>query len=170
MPNIVYSPNRSNYRKVAQYHYNLTDEQMLGVDIHHNPPRCEGGRNIPEHLFIYHPITHKSVHDKQAIDWATKSSGNTNGPRGCPPQKTQATQRDIECITLRNEGLTRKEICDRLGLKMHQVKRSIREAMKYHYNNTGKPGPKKGLLQRGGVPKGTDQPNQYTGQNKPSVL
>ena len=141
---IVLSPNTWNYRKVAQYHYNLTDEQMEKIDIHHNPPRCEGGRNIPEHLYIYHPITHKSIHDKQALNWARKSSGNKNGKRGKPPAKTNPTPQELKILKLRQSGLTRKEVADLLGLKEHQVKRAITECSKFGYILHLKSGPKKG--------------------------
>ena len=164
MSAIVLSPNTHNYRKVAQLWYGLTDAQLEGIDVHHNPPRCEGGRNIPEHLFIYHPITHKAVHDKEARDWASKSSGNTNGKRGRPPTKTTPTQLELEVLRRRNLGESRKEISKSLGLSENQVKRSIRECIKFGWKYQGKPGPKPNLPQRGGVAKGTNQPNQYTKQ------
>ena len=49
---IVLSPEVSDYRKVAQKNWGLTDEQMKGKHVHHHPPRSEGGRNIPEHLYV----------------------------------------------------------------------------------------------------------------------
>lgn len=156
---IVLSPNNNNYRKVAQEHYGLTDEQMQNVDVHHNPPRCEGGRNIPEHLYIYHPVTHKLIHDKQAINWARKSSGNKVGKRGKPPIKIEPTQQELYILKLRQSGLSRKEISDKLGLKDYQVKRAVRECIKFGYTFTFKPGPKKGTEQKGGNLLGI---NQYT--------
>jgi len=59
---IVLSLESKNYRKLAQRHYGLTDEQMVGMHVHHNPPRHQGGRNIPEHLFVYHETLHSAVH------------------------------------------------------------------------------------------------------------
>jgi hypothetical protein len=141
---IVLSPNYSNYRKVAQKHYGLTDEQMIEMDVHHNPPRCEGGRNIPEHLYVYHPATHKLIHDKQAINWAKKSKGNSTEKRGKPPKKTEPTSQELLILKCRKLGMSRKEVADLLGLKDHQVKRAISECSKFGYELHLKPGPKKG--------------------------
>ena len=141
---IVLSINKHNYRKVAQQHYGLTDEQMKDIDIHHNPPRCEGGRNIPEHLYIYHPATHKLIHDKQAINWAKKSKGNSTEKRGKPPNKIEPTPQELLILKYRQSGLSRKEVADLLGLKEHQVKRAVRECSKFGYKLYLKSGPKKG--------------------------
>jgi DNA-binding CsgD family transcriptional regulator len=156
---IVLSTDKYNYRKVAQQHYKLTDEQMKDVDVHHNPPRCEGGRNIPEHLYVYHPATHKLIHDKQAINWAKKSKGNSTEKRGKPPKKTEPTQKELSILKYRQSGLSRKEVADLLGLKEYQVKRAIRECSKFGYELHLKSGPKKGCEQRGGNIRGV---NQYT--------
>jgi len=160
--NLVLSPTHSNYRKAAQEYYHLTDEQMIGIDVHHNPSVCEGGRNIPEHLYIYHPTFHKAVHNKQARNWAAKSAGNKHGPRGKPPVKTEPTEQELRVLRYRMEGLSRAEIAELEGINEFRVKRCIRECSRFGYNAKSKTGPKKGLPQRGGVPKGTKQPNQYT--------
>jgi len=55
---IVLSPSPANYRKVAQRNWGLTDEQMKGKHVHHHPPVSEGGRNIPEHLYVCSPSLH----------------------------------------------------------------------------------------------------------------
>ena len=141
---IILSTDKYNYRKVAQEHYGLTDEQMKDIDVHHNPPRCEGGRNIPEHLYVYHPATHKLIHDKQAINWAKKSKGNSTKKRGKPSKKTEPTQQELSILKYRQSGLSRKEVADLLGLKEHQVKRAIRECSKFGYELHLKSGPKKG--------------------------
>ena len=141
---IVLSINKHNYRKVAQQHYGLTDNQMESVDVHHNPPICEGGRNIPEHLYVYHPATHKLIHNTQAINWAKKSKGNTTEKRGKPLKKTEPTQQELLILKYRQSGLSRKEVADLLGLKEHQVKRAIRECSKFGYKLHLKSGPKKG--------------------------
>ena len=154
---IVLSTDKYNYRKVAQQHYKLTDKQMKDIDIHHNPPRCEGGRNIPEHLYIYHPATHKLIHDKQAINWAKKSKGNSTEKRGKPPKKTEPTQQELAILKYRQSGLSRKEVADLLGLKEHQVKRAICECSKFGYELHLKSGPKKGCEQRGGNIRGSNQ-------------
>jgi len=59
---LVLSKESVNYRKLAQKWYGLTDDQMVGMDVHHNPPRHLGGRNIPEHLFVYSESLHSSIH------------------------------------------------------------------------------------------------------------
>lgn len=69
---IVLSTENKNYRKLAQRHYGLTDEQMKGMDVHHNPARHEGGRDIPEHLFVYHETLHAAVHGNDFTQWARK--------------------------------------------------------------------------------------------------
>ena len=69
---IVLSVERKNYRKLAQNWYGLTNEQMEGMDVHHNPPRHQGGRNIPEHLFVYHYTLHAAVHGDHLTIWARK--------------------------------------------------------------------------------------------------
>jgi hypothetical protein len=71
---IVLSQERGNYRKIAQEWYGLTDEQMIDMDVHHNPPRHEGGRSIPEHLFVYHKTLHAAVHGDEFVLWARKGS------------------------------------------------------------------------------------------------
>jgi hypothetical protein len=67
---IVLSVERKNYRKLAQEWFGLTDEQMVDVDVHHNPARHQGGRNIPEHLFVYHKTLHSAVHGNDFVLWA----------------------------------------------------------------------------------------------------
>lgn len=67
---IVLSRERKNYRKLAQEWFGLTDEQMKDCDVHHNPPRSQGGRNIPEHLFIYHYTLHAAIHEHDFVLWS----------------------------------------------------------------------------------------------------
>jgi hypothetical protein len=75
---IVLSQERKNYRKLAQEWFGLTDEQMKDCDVHHNPPRHQGGRNIPEHLFVYHYTLHAAVHEASFILWR-KEAGIKGG-------------------------------------------------------------------------------------------
>ena len=82
---IVLSTERRNYRKLAQEWFGLTDEQMVGMDVHHNPPRHQGGRNIPEHLFVYHNTLHYAVHSAEFILWnreAAKKGGEAVKNKG----------------------------------------------------------------------------------------
>ena len=55
---IVLSSDVKNYRKVAQVHWGLTDAQMKGKHVHHHPAVSEGGRNVPEHLYVCSPSMH----------------------------------------------------------------------------------------------------------------
>lgn len=55
---IILSRETTEYRSVAQRHWNLTDEQMVGMHVHHEPPVALGGRNIPEHLYVCSPEMH----------------------------------------------------------------------------------------------------------------
>ncbi len=71
---IVLSSERKNYRKLAQEWFGLTDEQMKDCDVHHNPPRHQGGRNIPEHLFIYHYTLHAAIHEASFILWRKEAA------------------------------------------------------------------------------------------------
>lgn len=71
---IVLSREVKNYRDLAQVWYNLTDEQMIGMDVHHNPSKREGGRNIPEHLFVYSESMHSVVHGDDFTKWARKGA------------------------------------------------------------------------------------------------
>jgi len=82
---IVLSREVKNYRKLAQRSLGLTDEQMEGMDVHHNPPRSQGGRNIPEHLFVLHSTLHAAVHDHDFVLWARKGGllgGQHRNPNG----------------------------------------------------------------------------------------
>ncbi len=84
---IVLSPNQSNYRKVAQRNWGLTDEQMKNKHVHHYPPVSQGGRNIPEHLYVCSPSmhTHGWHNDAQFISYAAeggkKNAGTTSEKR-----------------------------------------------------------------------------------------
>ncbi len=157
MSALVYSPNLSNYRRVAQKHYGLTNEQMTELDIHHNPPRCMGGRNIPEHLYVYHPIMHKRIHDKQTIEWASKSSGNKTSRRGKPPSKTELRPIEIEIGQMASRGMSRREIMEVLGLSENQVKRAVSQCRRFGLGVETKSGPKRGTPQCGGNPTGINQ-------------
>jgi hypothetical protein len=55
---LAYYPEVKNYRKLAQLSWGLTDDQMDGMHVHHQPPRSEGGRNIAIHLYVTSPSIH----------------------------------------------------------------------------------------------------------------
>jgi hypothetical protein len=82
---IVLSREVKNHRKLAQEWFGLTDEQMKDCDVHHNPPRHQGGRNIPEHLFVYHYTLHSAIHKHDFVLWARKGArlgGQHTNPNG----------------------------------------------------------------------------------------
>ena len=79
---IVLSRPVSNYRKLAQEWYGLTDEQMVGRHVHHNPPRHKGGQNIPEHLYVYAPEVHDSVHGGNGYCLSCSEGGKIGGKIG----------------------------------------------------------------------------------------
>jgi general stress protein YciG len=51
---------------------------MKDCDVHHNPARHEGGRNIPEHLFVYHNTLHTAVHGDTLVAFA-REGGRLGG-------------------------------------------------------------------------------------------
>ncbi len=67
---------------MAQQHYNLSDEQMRGRHVHHNPPKNEGGRNIPEHLYVYSEEIHDAVHGGGGFTQCASLGGKLGGVKG----------------------------------------------------------------------------------------
>lgn len=47
-------------RNIARKNWGLTWEQMEGMDVHHFPPRSQGGNDIPEHLYICSRYVHQN--------------------------------------------------------------------------------------------------------------
>jgi hypothetical protein len=58
---IVLLPDTTNYRKIAQKHWGLTDEQMKGMHVHHRVKRCDGGTNDPSNLYVCSEWYHDNV-------------------------------------------------------------------------------------------------------------
>jgi hypothetical protein len=58
-------------RNIARKHWGLTKEQMRGMHVHHFPPRCEGGKDIPEHLYVCSPEMHHTGWHNES--WFTKN-------------------------------------------------------------------------------------------------
>jgi hypothetical protein len=88
---LTYFPPTRDYRKAAQLAWGLTDKQMNGMHVHHQPPRSEGGRNVPEHLYVCSPSIHaQGWHNGEYfIEQATaagKEFGSLGGTVGgkCP--------------------------------------------------------------------------------------
>lgn len=48
-------------RNIARKHWGLTKEQMKGMHVHHFPPRSEGGKDIPEHLYVCSEQFHRKI-------------------------------------------------------------------------------------------------------------
>jgi hypothetical protein len=158
---IVLSTHKTRYRRIAQLAWGLTDKQMVGMHVHHQPPVSEGGRNIPEHLYVCSPSVHQyGWHsDEYFVLKAGTSSGNKHGSRGRPPCKTEPTERDKLVYSLRKEGLSSTAIAKKLGLSRDMAKRSYSECVRQGYPKLPNPktGPQKGLRQRGGNPLGINQ-------------
>jgi hypothetical protein len=49
------------YRKIAQENWNLTDEQMKGMHVHHRIPVSKGGTNDPSNLYVCSPSFHANI-------------------------------------------------------------------------------------------------------------
>ena len=151
---IVVSRENKNIRKLAQGWYGLTDEQMKDCDVHHNPPRHKGGRDIPEHLYVYHNTMHNAVHEDDFTKWARKGyderkrrgTENKKGVflGGGTPKKLKPTEEELKILKLRQSGKSRKEVAELLGITVGKVKRAVRECSKFGYKLHLKPGPQKG--------------------------
>jgi len=63
---LVYYPEVKDYRSLAKESWGLTDEQMQGMHVHHQPPKSQGGRNIAIHLYVTSPSMH-------AFGWHSES-------------------------------------------------------------------------------------------------
>jgi hypothetical protein len=46
-------------RNIARKNWGLSWEQMIDMDVHHFPARSEGGKDIPEHLYVCSRERHK---------------------------------------------------------------------------------------------------------------
>lgn len=146
---IVLSREDQNYRRLAQASWGLTNEQMRGMHVHHHPPASEGGRNIPEHLYVCSPSMHAfGWHSESYFTLkASTSSGNKHGPRGRPPKKTAPTERDKQVYELRKQGLSGTKIAEQLGLTRQMAKDGYSECVRFGYPKLPNP--------RTGPPKGT---------------
>ena len=52
------------YRTIAQENWGLTDEQMIGMHVHHRLPKKLGGTNDPSNLYVCSPWFHFHVWHK----------------------------------------------------------------------------------------------------------
>lgn len=95
---------RRRYRKIAQEHWGLTNEQMKGMHVHHRIPQSEGGTNDPSNLYVCSPWFHAHVwhdHDEFTL-WSQKgyeaSKGVSRG-KGVPKSKEHVAK-----IAAKNRG------------------------------------------------------------------
>ena len=64
------------YRKIAQENWGLTDEQMIGMHVHHRIPRSRGGTNDASNLYVCSPWFHFHVwHKAHRSKYGILSSG-----------------------------------------------------------------------------------------------
>lgn len=66
------------YRVIAQESWGLTDQQMIGMHVHHRIPLSKGGTNDPSNLFVCSPSFHRNAwHSSDSynplIDWAIEA-------------------------------------------------------------------------------------------------
>lgn len=82
-----------NYRKICQEYYGYTNEEMIGMDVHH----IDGNHNNndPLNLLLISPEEHSKIHEKNFILWARKGAKLGN-------------EKFIE--RLRTKGQTEKEL------------------------------------------------------------
>jgi hypothetical protein len=113
---IVLSREVKNYRRLAQEWYGLRDDQMLNMDVHHNPSRSEGGRNIPEHLFVYHYTVHEAVHEDDFVGWARAGSHKAHSVRDEFGRSVHA----VKCMEKLNSYIHLKK--DEQGKSLQAVK------------------------------------------------
>lgn len=70
---------KGSYRKIAQRNWNLTDEQMVGMHVHHRVPVSEGGTNDPANLYVCSPSCHSMWHGKAYYTFKAAAGGRTQG-------------------------------------------------------------------------------------------
>ena len=92
------------HRVVAQENWGLTDEQMVGMEVHHRVHQSEGGTNDPSNLFVCSPSMHRwgwHEGDKGFGLWATKGAPLGGAITGKLPwwhnPETGKTTRAREC-------------------------------------------------------------------------
>lgn len=67
---------KDNYRKIYQNHYQLTDEQMKGMDVHHIDNNRDN--NSIENLALITPEEHRDIHDHEFVMWARVGASKGN--------------------------------------------------------------------------------------------
>jgi hypothetical protein len=89
-------------RELARKNWGLTKSQMCGMHVHHFPPRSEGGKDIPEHLYICSPEMHKNGwHDNAYyMNNLMKAVKNNTGRK----QSEETCRKKSEALKGRNVG------------------------------------------------------------------
>ena len=67
MDNSIVLVDKRPYRKIAQEHWGLSDEQMKGAHVHHRIPQSNGGTNDPSNLYVCSPWFHANVWHTEAF-------------------------------------------------------------------------------------------------------
>jgi hypothetical protein len=76
---LAFYPEDKDYRSLAKRSWGLSDEQMLGMHVHHQPPRSEGGRNIAIHLYVTSPSMHAFAWHSESYWIATQAQAAESG-------------------------------------------------------------------------------------------
>jgi hypothetical protein len=123
---IVLSREASSARNLAEQWYNLTGDQMEDRDVHHNPPRHQGGRNIPEHLYVYHNSLHSAVHEDDFTKWS-----RVGGERGGKKVHEKKNEEGKSVHGVKTAESTNAEK-DELGRSINAVKGGTKGAKSTH--------------------------------------
>ena len=78
---------RRSYRKIAQENWNLTNEQMHDMHVHHRIPVAKGGINDPCNLYVCSAWFHKNIwHAEDSFNSLipyAKEGGRKGGTNAC---------------------------------------------------------------------------------------
>jgi hypothetical protein len=107
---------KRHYRKIAQENWGLTDEQMVGMHVHHRTPRSQGGTNDASNLYVCSAYYHAHVwhNGDQFTLWASvggKSSNPTKTKKLVETGKRVGSlpNSELQKKTVKEVGLKRKE-------------------------------------------------------------
>jgi hypothetical protein len=78
---LVVTP-KGKYRKIAQQNWGLTDEQMIGMHVHHRIPRSQGGTDDPSNLYVCSPWFHSYVWHGNDAHYPLVRWCSDNGQKG----------------------------------------------------------------------------------------
>ena len=77
------------YRKIAQDNWGLTNEQMVGMHVHHRVEVSKGGTDDPSNLYVCSPSMHRwGWHNGEAwVEWASR--GGKAGAESCSRRRKE---------------------------------------------------------------------------------